>query len=370
MLAALGLACGSAATPAPVGERAPSTHEVAREAVAAGRIPGISYALLRNGRIDETATLGFEDLETRVAATEATLYEAASLTKPVVALIALRLVDAGVITLDEPVADSVPAPRVRDRERYGRVTARHLLSHSAGFPNWSGDSRDPDRTRVLKFAFEPGEDFLYSGEGYGLLGELLERASGRSLVALSDELFAPLGMRSSSLVGTPSGAAVARGHFGRSPDRSAWQGERPVPAYSMMTTAADYGRFLGHVAAGGGLSPASLAEARRVRVAVQPSLLRGPHGPHRIGWSLGWGVLDRGEDQVFFQWGDNGAFRAFAAFRAPQGEPASGIAFFVNGSRGLLETTALAAPVLGDLSTATRWFSSRPLEVLRTLLRR
>lgn len=365
---ALLLAACSMEGPEKYGAARPQTGEVARTATASGEVPSIAYAILRGGRIVETQVLGIADMETGALADESTLYEAASLTKQVVALLALQLVDAGVISLDEPVAPAVAAPRVRDRSRYSRVTPRQLLSHSAGFPNWSGDFLELDRNDWLDFEFEPGTGFEYSGEGYMLLGEFLEAKSGRTLKSLSEELFVSLGMSSSSLLGDGARDRAARGHFGRSPGRPARFLERAGPAFSLITNAADYGRFLAFVAAGGGLSPALLEESRRVQIGVPRTWLRGPRGPESLGWALGWGVLERRNDVVFFQWGDNGAFRAFAGF-LPAPEGASGLVFFANGSRGLLETSALAAPVLGDISTAVGWFSSRPLEALRALVR-
>jgi CubicO group peptidase (beta-lactamase class C family) len=365
------LACAQSAPPRATAQSTPQTTlEVAQQLVREGRIPSLSYTILRNDETEEAVTLGIADIETGTAATNATRYEAASLTKPLIALLVLGEVDARRASLDEFVIESVPAPRIRDRERYAAVTLRQLLSHSSGLPNWSGDSRDLDRSDELDFEFEPGSGFEYSGEGYGLLGEFLERKRGRSLRELGDELFASLGMSASTLVHTADAEPVARGHFGLSPSREAWQPERAVPAWSLVTTSADYGRFLAHVATGTGLSPALLAESRTTQIAIEPSLLRGPHGPDRLGWSLGWGVLERSDERVFFQWGDNGAFRAFAAYRAPEGEAPSGIAFFANGSRGLLDTDALAAPVLGDVSAARGWFSNAALEALRTIVRR
>lgn len=345
-----------------------STAEVAQALVDTGRLPGISFAVLRQGEIVSSGSLGIADLETGEAVGPETLFEGASLTKPVVATIAMRLYDEGSFDLDEPVARTVPAPRIRDRATFAKVTPRHLLSHTSGLPNWSGDPLDLDRRDELEFAFQPGHDFAYSGEGYDILQEFLERRSGRSLAALSRELFDELGMSHSTLVGASARGSVARGHWGRSPSRPARRLDRPVAALSMLTTAPDYVRLLRYVAEGSDFSPETLRAFRAPQVVIEESEgTQGEEGPITLGWSLGWGVLAGPGGTVYFQWGDNGAFRAFAAFDPKR---IDGIVYLTNGSDGLLYTDELASPVLGDLSLATSWFSRPALEWVRRIIRR
>ena len=338
-----------------------STAEVASALVASGRVPGLSFAVLEAGEFAGSDALGAADLETGERVRRDTLFEGASLTKPVVAAIAMRLFDAGVFVLDEPIAPVVEAPRVRDREAWSRVTARQLLSHTSGLPNWSGDPQDLDRVDTLEFDFPPGEGFSYSGEGYGLLQEFLERESGRPLAELSRELFEELGMSDSTLVGSES---AARGHWGRSPSRPARRTDRPVAASSLLTHADDYVRFLRYEARGASVSPRTLAEFRELHATIER--VETPGGAITIGWSLGWGVLERPDETIYFQWGDNGPFRALAAFGARTHD---GVVFLANGSDALLHADALARPTLGDVSVAAEWFNRPGLEWLRKIVR-
>lgn len=341
-----------------------SSAEIAKALVDARRVPGISFAVLMDGEVVSSGALGVADLETGEPVRPDTLFEGASLTKPVVATLAMRLFEVGAFDLDESVAQVVMAPRIRDRATYASVTPRHLLAHTSGLPNWSGDPLDLERGNVLEFKFPPGQGFSYSGEGYGILGEFLEKKSGRSLENLSRELFDELGMSCTTLAGASSQGSVARGHWGRSPSREARRTEHPIAALSLLTHAEDYARLLRYAAVGNTFSPETLAEFRKRQVTIESS--DAPRSSYNLGWSLGWGVLERSDGVIYFQWGDNGPFRAFAAFSQ---STANGIVYFANGSDGLLYADELAQPVLGDLSPATAWFSRPGLEWVRRIIR-
>lgn len=330
-----------------------TTEAVAQDLIDRKLIPGIAYAIILNGEISEVRVLGSADLETGQALELQTLFESASLTKPIIVEIARRLHEQGLFDLDEAVAETIDNPRAKDARYWSEVTPRHLLSHRAGYPNWSGDSRDPDRSNSLEPNFRPGTDFDYSGEGYGLLLEFLEAKAGRSMIALSDELFADLGMTSSTLVAANLDGDFARGHWIVEPGRQAWRTSRPIAAYSLFTNAPDYGRFLQHVM--------QVYKTEQVFSVHEPTFEIFANGDS-LAWSLGWGVLLRGESQLHFQWGDNGPFKALAMFDAEKG---NGIVYFCNGSLGTVFADELSRPVLGDIRSASEWFSNPILEYFR-----
>jgi CubicO group peptidase (beta-lactamase class C family) len=115
-----------------------------------GEVPGISIAVIRDSRIAWSGTFGVDPASGAPAGPE-TRFQAASLTKPVVAYLVLRLADRGVIDLDRPLWSYLPEPRLKRDERAHRITGRHVLSQTTGLPNW-GKKR-------LKTRFEPGERF-------------------------------------------------------------------------------------------------------------------------------------------------------------------------------------------------------------------
>ena len=275
--------------------------------------------------------------------------------------IARRLYEDDVFDLDEEIADAISNDRITDDATWRALTPRHLLSHTSGLPNWSGDSRAPDRSDPLNFDFEPGSDFQYSGEGYGLLLEFLESKSGRSAEELASELFSELAMTHSTLIGQNFEGQYARGHWRVSAARQSWRTDQPIAAYSLFTNAEDYAKFLIYVVTKHASGMDGDDPFPKVQIEYKST-----HTGETLGWSLGWGTLQRETDLVYFQWGDNGAFRSFAAF-----DPITqnGIVYFANGSFGTIYADELAAPVLGNIDPASSWFSGEVKEIARIWLK-
>jgi len=156
-------------------------------------VPGISAAWLENGRVTWMAGFGSTDAEGKSRVDEKTIFAAASLSKPVFALAVLRFRDQGGLDLDKPLQDYLP---FSEDERTRRITARHVLSHTTGLPNWRF------KPGVLRANFEPGSRFGYSGEGYFLLQRVVETLSGEPTeMFLRRRVFSPLQLRDSSFIG-------------------------------------------------------------------------------------------------------------------------------------------------------------------------
>src|SRR5207244_3327775 len=133
----------------------------------------------------------------RAASTTDTLFGGASLSKPVFAYAVLQLVDAGVLSLDEPLASYVPDFVTTD-PRAATVTVRNVLSHTTGLPNWR------NAKLTLKTHFQPGERFSYSGEAFVWLQRAVEAKTGEPFeVTVQRLVFDPLQMRHSSFVWRP-----------------------------------------------------------------------------------------------------------------------------------------------------------------------
>lgn len=171
-------------------------------------IPGLSIALVRNGRAEKMQSYGWADLESCVPATNVTRFGIGSVSKQFAAAGALLLVRNGKISLDDLITKYLP----EGDGVWNAVTIRHLLTHTSGIKDYCGDdnkyermqldrtSNPPTADLVRQIAeaplnFPPGEDWAYSNTGYVLLGALIERASGQSFPAyMHDQVFAPLGM--------------------------------------------------------------------------------------------------------------------------------------------------------------------------------
>ena len=298
--------------------------------LAAGPVASAAVAYISNGEVRWTAAYG--EAKPGVAATEATLYNVASLTKPVAAEAILRLAASAKIDLDEPMHRHWVDPDVAHDPRHRVLTPRLALSHRTGLPNWRSGGKDGR----LAFSHPPGTRPGYSGEGYEYVGRFVERKLKRSFEAVVRAyVFEPLGLRNTALTGQPwfESAVVAwpQGPDGqrRPPDiRKTWSA-----ADDLVTTVGDYARFVRSVMRNEGLS-ASLA---RQRLRVERPRFReqcpwGPKGcPVQVGFGLGWAVFDYGTERVVLQGGADWGERALALF-VPEREV--GIVVLTNSAHG------------------------------------
>ena len=303
--------------------------------LAAAQTPGAAVAYIEPGAAPLTICAGMQDLETRREVTEETIFEAASLGKPLFASLVMQMAGAGLLDLDAPLSDSLTDAWVPMEPRLPLITARRVLSHSSGLPNWFRDDTTP---RALLFS--PGERFGYSGEGYLYLQRVVEKISGEPLETLAQRLvFDPLGMQRSQFVCPEVYAPeIAQGH-----DREG----RPLPKWkpwanagtSLHTCLADYSRFLQHMLAGGaaGMLP------------WQTPI------DEQTAWGLGWGLKRISGDLVFWQWGDNGGWKHLAAGSLAQGQA---VLVLTNGEHGFQIWKEVLRHCLDPQDTIFEWLSA------------
>ncbi len=155
-------------------------------------IPGVAIALIRDGKVVWTEGFGVANMLTRQPITPETLFEVASNSKVVTAYIALRLVDQGVLSLDETLNAYIPEPWLPPSQHRDTITLRHVLSHSSGLGH-STTSRDN--------LFAPGRGYSYSAVGYQYLQAVIEHVTSQTLEQIAREMvYAPVGMSSSSFI--------------------------------------------------------------------------------------------------------------------------------------------------------------------------
>ncbi len=170
------------------------------------KIPGLSFAFINNSKIVYKSYLGVINIETNEKVTQKTMFDAASISKTIFSVFVLKMVDKGLIDLDMPLYKYLENPDISYDKRYRKITARMVLSHTSGFPNWRflDKKGNYDSNAKLRIDFEPGTQFQYSGEGYQYLSEVLAHLLNINLNALQDvikkELFDPLNMGESSFV--------------------------------------------------------------------------------------------------------------------------------------------------------------------------
>ena len=279
-------------------------------------VPGVAAAVIRNGGLDRYLCCGVRSAQSAAAVDENTVFEAASLTKPVFAHMVLQLVDQKTLSLDVPLGDYLPNYVSADI-RASTITARQVLSHSSGLPNWR------NAEWPLKTHFRPGERFSYSGEGFVYLQKAVERLTGQTLDAVMKRLvFEPLHMASSSYVWEDRyDRRKATGHDAAGTPRPLRRPAEAFAAASLHTTAGDYARFLAAALDGSGLQARTAAEMIRPQVHVdegcQNCISTKPTGrlSRELGWGLGWGLEETEDGISLWHWGDNGGsgFHCFVA---------------------------------------------------------
>jgi CubicO group peptidase (beta-lactamase class C family) len=150
------------------------------------RIASVSVALIEHGGVVLEKAYG--EPSAGVAATPATLFNLASLTKPVTIEVLLLLVAKGQLSLDEPMYPYWVDPDIASDPRHRELTLRMALNHRTGLPNWRGHSPDGK----LRLTFDPGTAFLYSGEGFDYAAHYAEKKLGRPFEDLAqEEIFGP-----------------------------------------------------------------------------------------------------------------------------------------------------------------------------------
>ncbi|WP_298541723.1 serine hydrolase domain-containing protein [uncultured Aquimarina sp.] len=134
------------------------------------KIPGISIAIINEGKVVYNKTQGYANAEEKSPITEQTIFEGASISKPVFGFFVMTFVEEGILDLDKPLYEYMEYPDIAHDERYKKITTRMALCHQTGFQNW----REDDEDNILKIQFEPGTDYFYSGEGYQYITQVLK----------------------------------------------------------------------------------------------------------------------------------------------------------------------------------------------------
>jgi CubicO group peptidase (beta-lactamase class C family) len=324
----------------------------APELMRKGGVPGLSIAVIREGRTAWVHGFGTKKVETGELVTEETVFEAASLSKPVFAYGVLKLVEQGKLGLDVPLTTYLPKPYIPGDERLTKITARIVLSHRTGFPNW----RDGDS---LVIYFTPGERFSYAGEGYIYLQRVVEQITGKALNDyMTEAVFTPLGMTSSSYVWRPDfDARTATGHDSDGKPEELWKPKDAGAASTLNTTAKDYALFVEAVLSGKGLKPATVHEMETPQIALDPAcricIKREPKELSKnLFWGLGWGIERADRRDLLWHWGDNGAFKCFVM---AEPKTKAGVVMFTNSQKGLEIAKPLIDEAMGTESLAFEW---------------
>lgn len=297
---------------------------VADEAMALTGAKGLAVAVVRNGQVADVTARGLRNAAGAPLTPDTVMY-GASLTKAAFAWTVMQLVEEGRLDLDATIDRYLPQPLpsypddpkygpwkdLQGDERWRRLTPRILLTHSAGFSNFA--FLEPDGK--LRFHFEPGSRYAYSGEGLILLQFVLEKGLGLDVgVEMQRRLFDRFGMKTTSMIWRPDFAAnLADGWKADGSVEPHDERSKVRAAGSMDTTIRDVAHLAAGYVRGDGLSARSRAELTRPQLPITtatqfPSLQPERPQAQRIpGLAAGLGVIvfDGPQGRGFFKGGHN-----------------------------------------------------------------
>ncbi len=328
--------------PVPAQTAAPLKTEIAKEKLVAelertipdlmkkATIPGLTIAVVRDGKLLWTKGFGVKSTKTNEPVTEDTIFEAASLTKPFFAYAAMKMVEAGELGLDRPLIEYLPREKIEKElghsldlegfrgDWFRKITARHVLSHSSGLPHGEGGKPFP-------IFFEPGTRYRYSADGYMYLQRVMEYLKGKPLeVIMKETVIDPLGMAASSLVWQEryeKEAAVGHDVLGETDGKFRKRMQAHAGA-TLYTTAKDYAQFVIAMMNDFGLKPETIREMLKPQIDVSKDVY----------WGLGFGLERTPNGDAFWQWGDYGIFRNYIVGYKKQ---KTGLVYLTNSFNGL-----------------------------------
>lgn len=325
-----------------------------------GDVPGLSVGLIRHGEVVWHRGFGAANAQTKALVSDDTVFEAASLSKPVFAYAALKLVDQGVIDLDRPLIEYLPNvygtaadPRLR------LITPRHVLTHTTGLENWPRGA--------LTTHFTPGERFSYSGHAFVLLSRVVEHVTNvPTNEFIKRTVFGPLGMTNSSFLWEPGYDTRSTWYHNSRGEAVAGRGKPSSTdvnvAAGLRTNGRDYARFLAAWLRGDGLKP----ETRRLALTTQSQVREGGSTTidrpdagvfPAVSWGLGVGLQTTTDGLSFWHWGNNTYAKAYFVVLEKQ---QTGIVIFANSVYGLSIVPAIVAEVIGGEQPAMTWLRVEP----------
>lgn len=287
--------------------------------MAAGKIPGLAYAVIEHGKVVHVSAQGWRNVEKKLPLTPDTILYAASISKAVFGQYVLMLVDDGKLDLDTPIKAYLPKPLpdypkyadLAGDRRWETITPRMLMTHTSGL----ADQRFYDPENKLRFNLEPNTRYAYSGEGINLLQFVIEQGLGLNVGdEMNRRIFVPLGMTRSSMIwrddfaGNLADGYKADGSFEEHDGRGSVKA-----AGSLDTTIHDLAQLTAAMVSGKDLSAKVRAERTKPSFPIvsrhqfPPFLITDNPDNARIGLAAGIGVVvfDGPQGHAFYKGGHN-----------------------------------------------------------------
>jgi len=319
------------------------------------KVPGVSISVIKNNKITWSKSYGAADAEKRTKVSAETIFEACSMSKPVFAFLVLMLVDEGKLDLDKPLYNYLEEEFVSDEADYSKqITARIILSHTSGMPNWR--KGDEERGAPIPIYFKPGTRFNYSGEGIYYLQRVVEHITNEPLESYAKRnLFDKLDFKSTSFVWTENlNPQISTGHDTSGNCNKRIKYTHSNAAYTLYTTADEYAKFIIEIMNSNKSADFSLSQkmtnemlTHQVRVDVRdvtnrPGRYNGLFAYRGLGWAIDSTITN---DVIYHSGANQTGFRCYSQFNI---KDLSGIVIMTNGVNGS-ELWQKLISVIGDL---------------------
>ncbi len=333
------------------------------------KTPGVSIAVINNGKIEWARGYGFLEVGGNRPVTTETLFQAASISKPVAAMGVLRLVQENKLNLDEDVNKKLVSWKVPENDftKEQKVTLRGLLSHSAsitvhGFEGYSSDMQVPTLLEILDGTASANskpirvdavlnKEFIYAGGGYVIMQELLADVTGKQFPAFMQEtIFKKLGMtrstyrqplpkefRDSAAIGYRPNGEKVKGNWNTYPE---------MAAAGLWSTPSDLARFMIEI------QKSKTGKSNRI---LSVKMINEMLTPQVGGWGLGLELGGKNESERFGHGGSNEGYRCMMIAYTKTGQ---GAVVMTNSDNG----DELAAEILGSVAREYGWLNYLPFD--------
>ncbi|NOW96890.1 serine hydrolase [Mucilaginibacter sp. SG564] len=341
----------------------------------AAQVQGLELAILNNNKIAYVQAYGFRNKPQNALADTSTIVYAASFSKAVFGYLVMKLVEEKIIDLDrplyrylkKPIADYPYFADLKIDERWKLITARMCLSHTSGLPNvriFDPITSEMDTLRPMKIYFTPGSKYAYSGEGFKFLQMVIEDITHKSMEQLAQEkIFEPLGMTRTGYTWHESFGDdnVAVGHMNNGSIDKKRKRTVPVAGGSLVTTIADYAKFIQHVMQQKGLRKKMYDEMLTPQIAIHSRTQFPPitsettteNDAIHLSYGLGWGLLDCGNyGKAFFKEGNGGPWRNYNINFKDKG---TSIIIMTNSDNGEALFQELIEKLVGNTCIPWKW---------------
>ncbi|MBK8622367.1 MAG: serine hydrolase [Saprospiraceae bacterium] len=342
-------------------------------------VQGLSLSILNKNQPAYIKSYGFKNMDKGEYLDTSTVLYAASFSKAVFGYLTMKLVQEKVIDLDTPLYKYLSKPiseyeyfsDLKSDDRCTLMTARMCLSHTTGLPNvrWVHPTTgEEDTLGVMKIYFTPGEKYAYSGEGIKLLQLVVEEITKKNVEELAQEkIFKPIGMtRTGYIWHERFDDNYAIGHLADNTLNPKKKRTKPVAGASLVTTIADYTRFIDYLMKQKGLDKKLFKEMISPQIEILsktqfPVITEETTTENKainLSYGLGWGLLKCKYGRAFFKEGHDDAWRNYNINFIDKG---ISIIIITNSANGEFIFKELLETLIGDTFTPWKWEGYFPI---------